>query len=360
MSHLTHIQKNKAHLEQRAHILRCIREFFWSQNFLEVETPLILGLPGQEPYLSPMKVSVHNEKGEMHQGYLHTSPEYTMKKMLGAGFEKIFSLTKTFRDYESFGGTHNPEFTMVEWYRNNQNMYDIMEDCEALFAYISKYIADIKKPGVILSQETCGHNASDQCFRFLAPSVVLERPWKRIHMRDLWRQYIGVNLDEYLTVDAMRELNIQQGFNPKDDEPYEDLFYRLFLNKIEPYLGVHEPTIVHHYPSQMAALARVDVDDPNYAERFEIYIDGIELANAFGELTDPVEQKKRLEEEQEHRRRSGKDVFDVDQEFIDALGHVKSAAGIALGVDRLVQLFTGCKNIDDVLVLPASKLFNKG
>ncbi len=342
MSHLLHIQKNKIHLEQRAQIVRFMREFFWSKDFLEVETPLILRLPGQEPYLSPMKVEIHNEKGEAHQGFLHTSPEYTMKKMLGAGFENIFSLTKTFRDYESFGGTHNPEFTMVEWYRNNQTMYDIMDDCEALFAYISKQITD------------------NAYFRSLLPNAVLQRSWKRVHMRDLWQQYLGINLDEYLTVDAMYELNQQHGFYPQKNEPYEDLFYRLFLNKIEPHLGIDEPVIVHHYPAQMAALARIDVADPLYAERFEIYIEGVELANAFGELTDVKEQTKRLEEEREQRKQAGKDVFDIDQEFVDALEGIHTAAGIALGVDRLVQLFTGCKNIDDVLVLPASKLFNKG
>lgn len=360
MNHLSHITKNKLHLEQRAHIIRLLREFFWSKNFLEVETPLILRLPGQEPYLSPMKVPVHNEHGETFQGFLHTSPEYTMKKMLAAGFQEIFSVTKTFRDHESFGGTHNPEFTMVEWYRNGGTMYDIMADCEELFRYI---LAGIKQyQTTVLIEEQCapGTDGAVSCFRFLSPHGVLSQPWIHMHMRDAWKKFVGVDLDNYLTTENMRVLCSELGFHPNEDEPYEDLFYRIFLNKIEPHLGIDAPTIIHHYPVQMAALAQVDFNDPNYAERFEIYVNGIELANAFGELTNADEQRRRLLEEQKQRAAAGKEVFSIDEEFVLSLNYVPKAAGIALGVDRLVQLFTGCKNIDDVLVLPASKLFNKG
>ncbi len=140
MSHLAHIITHKKDLDLRFEILRYIREYFWSQGFTEIETPLLLRLPGQEPYLSPMRVTLHNEKGEEYRGYLHTSPEYTMKKMLAAGYEKIFSLGKVFRDYESFGGTHNPEFTMIEWYQANADMYAIMDDVEGLLNYLNAKI----------------------------------------------------------------------------------------------------------------------------------------------------------------------------------------------------------------------------
>lgn len=334
MSHVTHLAKNKARLELRSRTIRLIREFFWSHDFLEMETPAILRLPGQEPYLSPMKVTIHDERGRAYDGYLHTSPEYTLKKMLGAGFEKIFSLCKVFRDHESFGGTHNPEFTMIEWYRAHENFYAIMDDVEQLFQFLIERLGEHFRVSLVRFQE-----------------------WERLHMRDAWQRYAGVNLDDYLAREAMFGLCQKKGFNPRPDEPYEDLFYRIFLNEIEPQLGKDHPVILHHYPAPMAALSRLSPDDPRYAERFEVYVAGLELANCFGELTDPLEQRKRLEKERADRAQAGKDVYDIDLEFIEALKTMPPSAGIALGIDRLVQLFASCQNIDDVLSLPASKLF---
>ena len=337
MNHVEHIVKNKRHLELRAQVIRLIREFFWSQDFLEMETPLLLQLPGQEPHLNPMRVSLHNERGEEFVGYLHTSPEYTLKKMLAAGFEKIFYVCKVFRDRESFGGTHNPEFTMIEWYRGNADMFAIMDDCELLIPYI---------------QEQLQKHANYEKYE-----ITKYEKFERLHMREAWQNYAGVNLDEHLEREKIFELCVKKGYTPNPREPYEDLFYRIFLNEIEPHLGKERPTIVHHYPKPMAALCKMSETDPNYAERFELYIDGLELANAFGELTDKKEQLRRLEADQAQRQALGKEVFDIDKEFVEAVGQMPPSGGIALGIDRLVQLFTGCQNIDDVLSLPASKLF---
>ena len=136
MSHLQHLTKNKQNLQLRFEVIKLLREFFWSQGFTEVDTPNIVKLPGQEPYLSPMKINIHDENGREFAGYLHTSPEYTMKKMLATGWDKIFSICKCYRDYESFGGTHEPEFTMVEWYRADADFVILMEDVEALFSFL--------------------------------------------------------------------------------------------------------------------------------------------------------------------------------------------------------------------------------
>ncbi len=330
MSHVQHIANHKKNLDLRWEILRLVREFFWSEQFTEVETPLILRLPGQEPYLSPMKIDIHDEKNQTFPGYLHTSPEYTMKKMLGAGYEKIFSLGKVFRDNESFGGTHNPEFTMIEWYRANTDFNTIMDDCQNLLLSLAKHF-----------------QIPDSKFQI-----------QRIHMRDLWKKYSDVNLDDYLTRDSMWMLCAQKRYKPAPTESYEDLFFRIFLNEIEPHLGIDNPVIVHHYPLPLAALAKKSDTDHGYAERFELYAGGMEIANAFSELTDANEQMARLIKEKEERRALGKVVYDIDLEFIEALKTMPPSAGIALGIDRLVQLFTGCKNINDVIVLPASKLFN--
>lgn len=327
MSQLQHISKNKFILEQRANIIKEIRAFFWSRGFMEVETPNLVKLPGQEPYLSPMKLDIHNEKGEIFPAYLHTSPEYTLKKMLAAGFGDIFSLCKTYRDYESFGGNHNPEFTMLEWYRVQADFYAIMDDVEDLLGHLKKHIKN---------------------------SLLENLKIERVHMKELWKKYAGVHLDDYLEKEKMAELCREKGYTPEADEAYENLFYRIFLNEIEPKLVERGAMIIHHYPAQMAALARLSKEDPRYAERFEVYVNGIELANAFSELTDSKEQRKRLEEERELRKKLGKDVFDIDNEFVEAVGHLPECAGIALGVDRLVQILTGCKDINDVLVLPTS------
>ncbi len=347
---LQHINTQKDILITRSHILRAIRDFFWQKNFLEVETPYLLQVPGQEPYLSPVEVIIHDDRKKEHTAFLHTSPEYTMKKMLASGFENIFSLGKTFRDYESFGGTHNPEFTMLEWYRVGASMFDIMEDVESLFNALEQKVRklEIENKKLTLYPE----NTTDKDnFKFLFSN------FKRVSMKDLWQQTINVNLDNYLTQETMFKLCKERVHNPKDDESYEDLFYRIFLNEIEPTLS-DGAFIIYNYPAPMAALAKLSHTAPGYAERFEVYIDGIEIANAFSELTNAEEQLKRLREEHALRKKLGKTVYDIDMDFVEAVGKLPPCAGIALGVDRLVQILLGEKNIDTVLTLPMSKLFS--
>jgi lysyl-tRNA synthetase class 2 len=168
---------------------------------------------------------------------------------------------------------------------------------------------------------------------------------------------LDVNLDSYLTKEKMYELCKEKNYNVQEDESYEELFYRIFLQEIEPKLKNMGAVIVYNYPAQMASLSRLSEEDSRYAERFEVYVDGLELANAFSELTDKDEQLKRLQEEQIERERQGKKVYDIDMDFIEAVGQMPKSAGIALGVDRLVQVLTSCQNIDNVLTLPSSKLF---
>ncbi len=337
MKQIIHIQKNKEQLILRFEIIRFIREFFWSKKFLEVETPLILRLPGQEPYLSPMSVGVKNERGKPFQGYLHTSPEYGMKKMLAAGFTNIFSICKCFRDKESFGGMHNPEFTMIEWYRVGSSMWELMDDVEELFGFVELGIKDLR----FKIKDSEGYSKS----------------WKRVSMKEIWIETLGLDLDLLLTDDALRSICLEKGYNLDEDERYEDLFFRIFLNEIEPKLAKMGNVIIYNYPAQMAALAKISEEDLRYAERFEVYINGIEIANAFSELTDEKEQLDRLEEERDLRKKLGKEVYAVDTEFIDAVKNMPKSAGIALGVDRMVMVLLGCQEIDDVICLPISKIF---
>jgi lysyl-tRNA synthetase class 2 len=213
-------------------------------------------------------------------------------------------------------------------------MFAIMDDIDRLVAYIKKMLSDAY-PDIM--------------------SSAMPTP-RRMHMRDVWKEFANVDLDTCLERQALFAICVKKGYGVEANESYEDLFYRIFLNEIEPKLV--EPIIIHHYPKAMAALAKIDPNDPGYAERFELYAKGIELANAFSELTDMEEQRQRFEAEQENRNQNNMVVYSIDEDFLDALQEIPSAAGIALGVDRLVQLYAGCKDIDDVIPLPASKLFN--
>ncbi|HLD31406.1 MAG TPA: EF-P lysine aminoacylase EpmA [Patescibacteria group bacterium] len=328
MDQLNHLFNHRQDLDFRYKNIRIIREIFWQWGFTEVDVPQIIRLPGQEPYLSPVPVSLHNERGGEYFGYLHTSPEYCLKKMLAAGWGSIFYLGKCFRDQESFGGGHNPEFTMLEWYRPQADFYQLMEDVSALV-------------------NTLATRVGRQSW-----------PVRRVFMRELWQEFLQVDLDQLLTPQSLLPVCQSLGQPASATEPYEDLFFRIFLNFIEPKLPKNELTIIHHYPLALASLARESTVYPGYAERFEAYLGGWELANAFSELIDPKEQKRRLEEEREIRKKTGRVVYDLDTEFIEALEvGLPPTAGIALGVDRLIMALRGCQNIDDVLTLPASKLF---
>lgn len=335
MSHLEHIRENKKILEARFSILKSIRNFFDQESFIEVESPLIIKLPGQEPNLSPVEVNLCNERKQIFPGFLHTSPEYTMKKMLAAGFEKIFFLGKCFRNEESFGGTHNPEFTMLEWYRTGADLEKIMDDVENLFNFVGEKIHEQK----FISEKPVFH-------------------FERMSMKDLWQECVQVNLDDYLDRESLFKLCQSKNYNPSADENYETLFYRIFLNEIEPKLK-NRNIIIYNYPAVMASLSRVAINAPGYAERFEAYIDGVEICNAFGELTDGQEQKKRLLEEKAERQRQGKRVFAIDEEFISALDKMPASSGIALGVDRMIMVLLACQNINNVITLPASELFSE-
>ncbi|MBD3311321.1 MAG: EF-P lysine aminoacylase GenX [Candidatus Magasanikbacteria bacterium] len=329
MDHVQHLKNNIDNLRLRFEIISYIRLFFSKNKFTEVDTPIIVKAPGQAPNLSPMKLDVIDEKGQNYKAYLHTSPEYSMKKMLASGFDNIFSICKCFRNKESFGGLHNPEFTMIEWYRKESDMFAIMEDVIDLCQFIAK------KTGL---------------------KTDIFSNWQKVEMKQIWKKYIDVNLGNHLDKRAMIKLCNKLGYNAKEEESYEELFYRIFLNDIEPNLKGAQ--IIYNYPAQMAALSKLSQADPRYAERFEVYIDNLELANAFSELTDSIEQKKRLEKEKKYRLDNSMDSFPIDGEFIRALEYgLPPCAGIALGIDRLVQVFLDCQNIDDVLVLPMSKIF---
>lgn len=345
----------------RSMIIRFIREFFWQNGFLETDTPIAVKLPGQEPYLNPVPITIHppdfattkslragDPYNSAHKMYLITSPELSLKKLLAAGFEKIFSITKCFRDYESFGGTHNTEFTMIEWYRAPGTYQNFMDDMEALFKFVAERL-------------------KIEELRFEDHKIKVDQPWVRKSMKAVWQEYIGVDLGNYLESQRLKELAKDRGLQVVESDTYEDLFFKIFLNFIEPNLGLGCPIFIYDYPAQMTSLSRLCAHDPRYAERVECYIGGLELCNGFGELLDADEQRARLVTDQTLRAKLGKETWPIDEDFIAALPAIATsavagedrgparqssagtAAGVALGVDRMVLLFTGAKDINEVI-----------
>lgn len=304
----------------RSEVSRSIRSFFFERDFLELDAPLLVPTPGQEPYLSPFETTLTDFRGVSRPAYLTTSPEYSAKKLLAAGVQKLFVLGHSFRNGEELGQHHQPEFTMLEWYRANADYRALMDETEELVRTLARFYG--------LDHRTV---------------AFLDQAWERMSVADAFRAY--ARLDE----------NALLAGSP--GERYEDRFFKIFLNDIEPHLGRERPTILYDYPAPLAALARLKPDDPRYAERFEVYARGLELANAFSELTDAAEQRHRLTEEQALRRTLDKPVFPLDKNFLDAVSRMPPATGIALGVDRLLMLLAGTNNIEDVILFPASKQF---
>jgi len=293
---------------------------------LEVQTPSLVRCAGQEPYLTPMMVDFRDEKNKKYRGFLITSPEYSLKKLLSAGFDKIFELARVFRSNESLGGTHNPEFTMLEWYRANSDYRKIMEDTENLVFFLNKKINHSKY------------------LNYQGRKIDLALPWPRLRLKEAFLKYAGIDLEKKWRDCSLNSWNTN--------------FYSVFLNEIEPNFPKDRPIIIYDYPLPQASLAKRKSKNSFYAERFEVYIDGLELANAFSELTDPKEQRSRLVQEQILRKKMGKDAIPLDEDFIYALkSGILPSGGIALGMERLQMLLLNIKDINNLLPFPAHDLY---
>lgn len=343
--------------QQRTTIIRAIRELFWGWGFVEVDTPLMVAAPGQEPFLNPFETSVHDAVGHTHAGYLITSPEYALKKILSRAargeapeFEKIFQLSHVFRNDEDFGGTHNPEFMMCEWYRLGADYHALMNDVEELVCELvarQNVLERFHSRKIERANECTDFSCEDQVTKYsAAPQLMyqnriinLERPWPRMTVTHAFKKF--AHRDD---ARALAE-NV-------------DEFYKIFLNEVEPRLReLNHPVHLIEYPAQFAALARTSPHDPRVCERVETYIAGLELTNGFSELTDATEQRARFLLEQKERAALGKTALPLDEEFLSALPHIKKAAGISLGVDRLLMLLLDAPNINEVLFWPAADLF---
>ena len=329
----------------RARLAAETRRALGALGYEEVETPVMVPAPGMEPHLAPFETAfVPEGGGAPRPRWLITSPEYAMKRLLAEGFERVFQLSRVFRNGE-VSATHNPEFTMLEFYRAGTDYRGIMADLEALVRAAARALA----PGAAQG------GAAAQVRRQGRP-IDLEGPFERLTVQEAFLRHAGVDLaacdgDADRLRGAARAAGRDAG---PDGEPFDDAFFRLMLEAVEPRLGAGRPTWLVDWPASMAALSRVKASDPRWAERFELYAGGLELANGFSELTDPVEQRARLLEEQALRRRLGRPVLPLDEEFLAALGRMPAAGGVAVGFDRLLMLLTGAPSISDVLLFPAA------
>mgnify|MGYP001588655052 CR=1 FL=1 len=332
----------------REKIIKAIRGYFYQEKFHEVETPLLVPTLIPESYHDVFKSEFYSRSGQKIPLYLTTSPESSLKKLLAAGMGNCFEITKSFRNGESGSDMHNPEFTILEWYRTDSDYYDLMTDCERLFHFVYKAI-DKKKRYLVYQNK----------------KIDFYLPWQRLTVDQALQKYVGISLTEliddkdrpYLTTVKIRQVAKQKGYQTNNHNTWEEIFNQIFLNEVEQYLGVDRPTIIYEYPSVLAALAKLKKSNPLVSERFEIYIAGLELADCYSELTDYNEQKKRFRIELDLIKHKKITTRAIDNEFLDALQYgLPVCSGVALGIDRLVMLFTDSVRIDEVLLFPFNEM----
>jgi lysyl-tRNA synthetase class 2 len=327
----------KPFLKARAKIAAALRQFFARDGFTEVETAALQVSPGNETHISAFSVDLLSPAGAASRLYLHTSPEFSCKKLLAAGEERIYSFARVFRNRER-GPLHHPEFTMLEWYRAGEAPERLMEDCAGLLAAAAKAVGAER-------------------FAYRGASVdPFEEP-EAISCREAFDRYAGVDLAALIgDRDGLARAAARDGVRVAPDDDWSDLFSKILSEKVEPELGRSRATILCDYPASEAALARPKAEDPRFAERFELFCCGVELANGFGELTDPAEQRRRLEAQMEKRQRVYGDRYPIDEDFLEALAHMPPASGVALGFDRLAMLASGAERIEQVLWTPVADI----
>lgn len=327
----------KERIRKANQIIKIIREFFDSRDYLEVYTPLVVAHPGMEPYLNPFKTKLETVLGESRDAYLITSPEYSMKKLLAGGLEKIYQIVPCFRNGEDFGGRHNPEFQMIEWYQSPGDYMDIMKEMGELLQKISL--------------ELFGNFE----FEYQNNKINLNEI-EYITVAEAMLKYAVLDLEQNWDLASIKKTVEEKGYDISTLKEWDDYFFIIFLNEVEPQLGQGKLTFLYDYPKSMAALAKNK--DDKYAERFEAYVNGLELANGFSELLDGGEQLARLQEEQSLRAELGKDRIEIDNDFIKALNmEILPSGGVALGLSRLQMFFLDLSDLNDLLLFPARDLF---
>jgi lysyl-tRNA synthetase class 2 len=325
-------------LMARGRIREAVRTYFADEGFTEVECGVLQVSPGNEAHLHAFATERVAPDGGRHQLYLHTSPEFACKKLLAGGERRIFALAPVYRNRER-GDLNASEFTMLEWYRAQEGYDAVIEDALGIVREAAKA-------------------AGSTTFGFRDKSANPFATPNRITVAEAFREFAGIDLAASLGPDDATDRNVlargaaAAGIAVAASHTWSDIFSRVLVERIEPRLGLGSPTILDRYPRAEAALARATSDDDRFAERFELYLCGVELANGFGELTDPVEQRRRFETEMDEKQRIYGERYPIDEDFLAALVHMPPASGVALGFDRLVMLATNAGRIERVIWTP--------
>lgn len=324
-------------LQARNRIKAGLRRFFEDRDFVEVEAGALQASPGNEAHLHAFSTEVVGMDGRRTPLYLHTSPEFACKKLLAAGERRIFDFARVFRNRER-GPLHHPEFTLLEWYRTDEPYETLMEDCAAIL----RQAAEI---------------ARTREYRFRDRTADPFATPERVTVAEAFSRHAGIDLLATIAVGGLDRDRIAHcagglGMRVAADDSWSDIVSRILVARIEPKLGLGRATILYEYPTVEAALARPTAHDPRVAERFELYLCGVEMANAFGELTDAVEQRRRFAAEMDEKERVHGERYPLDEDFLTALAVMPPASGAALGFDRLVMLATGASRIEQVLWTP--------
>lgn len=316
----------------REKIIRVIRDFFYQENFHEVFTPVLVPALIPESYLEVFETFLRRRDGSCKKLYLIPSPEVSIKKLLVGGIGNCFEISRSFRNGEMDSRFHQPEFTLLEWYRVGANYEKIMEDCEKLIAYLNLRIKNKKE---------------DLKITYQGREIDLTAPWERISVVQAFLKYAKVPYSAIDNLEKIRRVAVKKGYSVKKEDSWEQLFHQIYLNEVEPHLGRGRPTVIYDYPKELAALAKIKKTDPRFCERFEFYIGGLELGDCYTELTDWREQEERFKKELK------KVSVVADSDFLAALKTgLPDCAGIAVGVDRLVMLFADVVDIKETLPFP--------
>jgi lysyl-tRNA synthetase class 2 len=314
-------------IQQRSQLYDSVRNYFRSEGFLEVETPLLVAKPGTEPYLEVFETIGVDNYGTCSRLFLPTSPELSMKKLLGWGSGSVFQICKSFRNGEPVSQRHHPEFTILEWYRTPGDYTDIMRDCEQLLHAI---VDNFSRMG------------------WSTTSYDLAQPWERLSILEAFERYSHMRAEDVFDEEKLPQLAQERGCRVENLN-WEDAFHWFLLNDTEPHLGLTSPTILYDYPIQLAALSLPKASDNRLAERFEFYWHGVELGNAFSELTDEVEQRRRMVADLAKRAELGKVPYQLDEEFLQALKTMPRTGGIAVGLDRVLMQLIGAESLQEIL-----------
>jgi elongation factor P--(R)-beta-lysine ligase len=331
-------QDRRPLLMARNAILARLRRYFAEEGFVEIDAAALQVSPGNETHIHAIAADIRLPDGKIARRYLHTSPEFAMKKLLAAGESRIFSLGHVFRDRER-GALHAAEFTMLEWYRSGDSYELVMQDCMNVLR---------------LAAEAVGTLQLNYRRRMADPA----NPAARVAIADAFAKYASIDLlatcrsDGTVDRDALAAQARHVGVTVSPGDSWSDLFSRILVSLVEPELGNERIAILHEYPRSEAALAALSERDPRLADRFEIYACGVELANGFRELTDPGEQRRRFEADMAEKHRIYGEDYPIDEEFLEALAIMPAASGVALGVDRLVMLATAAPSIHHVIWTP--------